>query len=65
MFTKNVGTADKTVRLIVGLALIGLALTQVIGWWGWIGVVPVATALFNFCPMYRLIGVKTCKVTGQ
>ncbi|MFC2992571.1 MULTISPECIES: YgaP family membrane protein [Halomonas] len=58
----NVGGADKIARIVVGAVLIGLALTGVIGVWGWIGVVPLATGLFNFCPAYTLLGVNTCKL---
>lgn len=60
--TRNVGKLDKTLRIVVGLALIALALTQTIGWWGFVGVVPLATALISFCPLYRLVGVRTCRV---
>ncbi|GLZ23963.1 membrane protein [Stutzerimonas stutzeri] len=57
----NVGTIDRTLRVIVGLALIGLSLGGVIGVWGWIGLLPLATGLFRFCPAYSLFGIKTCK----
>jgi len=43
------------------LALIGLTLTGHIGVWGWIGVVPLATGIFRFCPAYTLLGASTCK----
>jgi len=56
----NVGGIDKTARIAVGAVLILLALTGTIGAWGWIGVVPLATGLFNFCPAYRLLGINTC-----
>lgn len=56
----NVGTIDRVIRIVLGAALIGLAAAGVVGWWGWIGVVPLATALFKFCPAYTLIGVTTC-----
>ena len=58
--TPNVGSADKIARLVVGALLIVLALTNVIGVWGWIGVVPIATALMNWCPAYTLLGINTC-----
>ncbi|MCB5227854.1 DUF2892 domain-containing protein [Alishewanella sp. 16-MA] len=58
----NVGSLDKTLRIIAGILLIALAATGYIGVWGWIGVVPLATGLFNFCPLYSLIGIKTCKI---
>lgn len=57
----NVGGIDKVARIVVGLILIILALTGTIGAWGWIGVVPLATGLFNFCPLYPLLGISTCK----
>ena len=57
----NVGTIDRALRIIVGLALIGLTATGHIGGRGWIGVVPLATGLFRFCPAYTLLGASTCK----
>ena len=57
----NVGMIDRALRIIVGLALIGLTLNGNIGVWGWIGVVPLATGIFRFCPAYTLIGASTCK----
>ena len=56
----NVGTIDRVLRIIVGLVLIGLTLSGTIGVWGWIGIVPLATALFRFCPLYTLLGMNTC-----
>jgi hypothetical protein len=60
-FETNMGTVDRALRAIVGLALIAMAATGTVGLWGWIGVVPVLTALVGFCPAYTLLGVKTCK----
>jgi hypothetical protein len=57
----NVGTLDRALRIIVGLALIGLTLNGNIGVWGWLGVVPVLTGIFRFCPAYPLLGISTCK----
>ena len=56
----NVGGADKWLRIVVGLALIAWAL---MGGpvWAWIGVVPLATGLFNFCPLYKLVGINSCR----
>ena len=59
---KNVGGIDKTARLAVGLVLCILALAGTIGAWGWIGLVPLLTGLAGFCPLYRLIGVNTCRM---
>ena len=58
---KNVGTIDRAVRIVAGLALVALAATGTVGVWGYIGVVPLATALIGWCPAYTLFGIKTCK----
>lgn len=57
----NIGTFDRALRIAVGLILIGLGLSGVIGWWGLIGLVPLATGLFRSCPAYSLLGINTCK----
>ncbi|MGC3872501.1 YgaP family membrane protein [Halomonas sp. GXIMD04776] len=57
----NVGNVERGIRIAAGLILIALTLTSVIGWWGWIGIVPLITGLFRFCPAYRLLGINTCK----
>ncbi|MCE1250429.1 MAG: DUF2892 domain-containing protein [Comamonadaceae bacterium] len=56
----NVGGIDRILRIVVGLVLIGLAATGVVGWWGYIGVVPLFTGVFRFCPAYGLLGMNTC-----
>lgn len=58
----NVGGIDRVLRIIVGLALIGLTLAGQIGVWGWIGVVPVLTGVVGNCPAYSLLGFSTCPV---
>ena len=61
----NVGTVDRVLRVVVGLGLIVAALAGVIGIWGWIGLVPLLTAIFRFCPAYRMLGENTCaRVAG-
>lgn len=60
---KNVGMLDRTLRVIVGLALIALSVTGTVGSWGWVGIVPLVTALLGWCPAYTLLGIKTCKTT--
>lgn len=62
---QNVGSADKIARLVVGALLIILALMGQIGWWGWIGVVPIATALMGWCPAYTIFGIKTCPTSNS
>lgn len=58
----NVGGIDRVLRIVIGLILIGLAVTGTIGVWGWIGVVPLATGLMGACPAYSLFGWKTCPI---
>ncbi|OHC24123.1 MAG: hypothetical protein A3J71_20200 [Pseudomonadales bacterium RIFCSPHIGHO2_02_FULL_60_43] len=60
----NVGTLDRSLRIAAGLILLGLSLSGVIGLWGLIGIVPLATGLFRFCPLYPLLGISTCKTKG-
>jgi len=57
----NVGGIDRIARIVVGLALIVLALTGIVGVWGWIGVVPLLTGAIGWCPAYCPLGIKTCK----
>ena len=57
---KNVGTVDRIIHIILGLALIIAAATGAIGWWGWIGIVPLATGLMSSCLLYSLLGINTC-----
>jgi hypothetical protein len=56
----NVGGLDRILRVVAGVALVGLTLAGTIGAWGWIGIVPLATGLVGFCPVYPLLGLNTC-----
>jgi len=56
----NVGGIDKILRIVVGLVLVTLAATGMVGLWGWIGVVPLVTGLVGWCPLYPLLGMSTC-----
>jgi hypothetical protein len=58
----NVGGTDRIVRIVAGLALIGLTLTGNIGVWGWLGVVPLATGAIGWCPPYAIFGFNTCSM---
>ncbi|MFM1855055.1 MAG: hypothetical protein RLZ83_364 [Pseudomonadota bacterium] len=58
--TPNVGGIDRVLRVVLGVVLIGLTLMGTIGAWGWIGLVPLATAALGFCPLYTVLGFSTC-----
>lgn len=57
---KNVGGIDRTLRIVLGLVLIGLAASGTVGLWGYVGVVPLLTGLVGWCPPYSLLGWNTC-----
>lgn len=57
---KNVGSTDKIIRIILGLAIIIIGIiTQSL--WGLIGLIPIVTALIGWCPLYLPFGISTCK----
>lgn len=58
---QNVGSIDRAIRAIVGLVLISLVFVGPQTVWGWIGVIPLATAIIGWCPPYALLGISTCK----
>ncbi len=55
----NVGTLDRTIRVVAGLVLLSLVFVGPATPWGWIGLVPLLTGVVGFCPPYRLVGVDT------
>jgi hypothetical protein len=56
----NVGSVDRVIRILVGLGLIAATLLGLIGLWGWLGVIPLATGVFKFCPAYLPFDMTTC-----
>jgi hypothetical protein len=60
MISPNMNNIDRGLRLVAGLALLALGAAGPLGWWGAIGLVPIATALIGWCPAYRLMGINTC-----
>lgn len=63
MFTKNVGGADRVLRLVVGIALLAAFFVfpdSAYRYWALIGIVPLATALMSSCPLYSVFGLNTC-----
>jgi hypothetical protein len=57
---RNVGNIDPGLRVVLGLALIAATMLGQIGAWGWVGLVPLTTAFFGFCPAYLPFGFSTC-----
>ncbi|MGJ7555849.1 YgaP family membrane protein [Variovorax sp. RB2P76] len=64
-FSNNVGAADRTLRIGAGALLILLAGMGYIGWWGYIGIVPLLTGAAGTCPLYSLLGFSTCARSGR
>lgn len=59
--TCNVGGIDRIIRALVGIVLISLVFVGPQTAWGWIGLLPIATAIFGWCPPYALLGINTCQ----
>ena len=59
--TKNVGSTERVIRIIVGLGLLSLIviLESNARWWGLIGLVPLATGTIGYCPPYAMLGINT------
>lgn len=69
--TANLGSPDRLLRAVLGLVLIFLPLLNIPAIWSSatlaygsmaVGLVLVLTALFRFCPLYRIVGISTCKL---
>ncbi|WP_333711859.1 YgaP family membrane protein [Yoonia sp.] len=60
--TRNEGTIDRAVRIIVGLVLISLVFVGPQTAWGWVGVIPLVTGAIGTCPLYRVLGINTCGI---
>ena len=56
---KNTGSVDRLLRIVIGLVLIALVFIGPQTFWGWIGLIPLLTGLFSFCPLYMVLGVNT------
>lgn len=61
----NVGGIDRILRITLGLVLMALAATGTVGLWGYIGIVPVLTGLFRYCPAYPLLGFSSCPLAPR
>ncbi|EMP57090.1 hypothetical protein MSNKSG1_02669 [Marinobacter santoriniensis NKSG1] len=57
----NMGGVDRTLRTLIGVVLLALVFVGPQTPWGWIGLVPLITGLVGICPLYTLLGIKTCR----
>ena len=60
LFPKNEHVADRAIRVLLGIGLIAITFVGPKTPWGWIGVVPLLTGLIGSCPLYTLLGLRTC-----
>lgn len=58
--TPNVGKTDKTIRLLVAVIILAAG-AYFRSWWGLLAIVPLITGAISFCPLYRIVGISTCK----
>jgi hypothetical protein len=68
--TANVGMIDRVIRVAIGALLVAFALGLGFpetgwNWLGWIGVIPILTAIFGYCPAYGMVGLSTCPLTHK
>jgi len=59
---KNIGGIDNILRIALGLVLLSLIFIGPKTSWAWLGLVPLLTGLVSFCPIYKILGVSTCKL---
>ncbi len=59
--TKNIGRVERVVRIVAGIGVVALAFIGPRTPWAYLGIVPLATGLFGWCPPYALFGISTCK----
>lgn len=63
--TLNENSTDRAIRFVVGVVLLALVFVGPKTPLGWIGLVPLVTAMVGFCPLYRLLGLSTCRVPAR
>jgi len=58
---KNVGSIERVIRVIAGIAVLSFAFVGPQSPWAYLGIIPLATGLMGWCPAYALLGISTCK----
>jgi hypothetical protein len=61
----NVGGVDRGLRIVAGLVILALGVAGPLGWWGLVGLVPLATGVLRFCPAYSILGLRTCAAENK
>ncbi len=62
---KNLGVVDRTIRVVVGLALLSLVIVGPQTLWGLVGLIPLLTAVIGFCPLYKIFGLSSCPISRK
>lgn len=63
MLQENVGTWDRILRIVFGLAILSLVFFGPQTLWAWLGMIPFTSGVLGWCPLYRLVGINTCTMT--
>lgn len=63
--SRNEGTIDRTLRILVGLLLLALVFFGPQTPYGWVGLVPLVTGIVGICPVYSIFGIRTCSLPQQ
>ena len=61
----NEGTVDRVIRVLLGVVLLALVFWGPKTAWGWLGLIPLITGLVGSCPLYTLLGIRTCPMEGS
>lgn len=64
IISANIGTVERAVRVIVGVAILSLTIIGPRTPWAYLGIVPILTGLSGWCPLYSVLGISTCKKTA-
>ncbi len=62
---KNVGTMDRILRIVIGLALVSLVFVGPQTAWGWLGLILIGTSTMGWCPIYKALGIRTCALNRK
>jgi len=61
---KNIGNVERVIRLVLGVGLLSLVWIGPKTAWGYVGLIPLLTGFISFCPLWKILGINTCKKGG-